>query len=35
VSRWLHLDLPHKLTGLGLPITVVTAKGAEQVGAGS
>jgi len=35
VSRWLHLDLPHKLTGLGLPVTVVTARGAEQVGTGS
>ncbi len=33
VSRWLHLDLPHKLTGLGLPVTLVTAKGAERVGA--
>ena len=33
VSRWLHLDLPHKLTGLGVPVTVVTAKGAERVGA--
>ena len=25
VSRWLKLDLPHKLEGLGLPITTVTA----------
>ena len=26
VSKWLHLDLPHKLNGLGLPVTTVTAK---------
>ncbi len=26
VSRWLKLDLPHKLEGLGLPITTVTAR---------
>lgn len=25
VSRWLHLDLPHKLAGMGLPVTTVTA----------
>src|SRR3954469_18918250 len=26
VSKWLKLDLPSKLGGLGLPITTVTAK---------
>jgi hypothetical protein len=26
VSRWLKLDLPHKIEGLGLPVTTVSAK---------
>ena len=28
VSRWLKLDLPSKVAGLGLPVTTVSAKGA-------
>jgi hypothetical protein len=31
VSKWLHLDLPSKLSGLGLPVTTVTAQDAAGV----
>jgi hypothetical protein len=29
VSRWLKLDVPHRLEVLGLPVTTVSAKGAS------
>jgi hypothetical protein len=34
VSKWLHINLPSKLTPLGLPITTVTAKSSRARAAG-
>jgi hypothetical protein len=30
MSKWLKLSLPHKLEGLGMPVTTVTAQDAEE-----
>lgn len=38
VSRWLHLDLAHRIARLGVPVSIVTAEQAESTlspGAGS
>jgi len=34
VSKWLKLDLPSKLSGLGLPVTTVTAESRVEVPTG-
>lgn len=33
-SKWLHLDLPSKLNGLGLPVTTVVARERSATGDG-
>ena len=32
ISRWMHLDLPRKAAGLGLPVTTVIARGHDRAG---
>jgi hypothetical protein len=34
VSKWLKLDLPSKVAGLGLPVTTVTAEGRVEIPTG-
>ena len=35
VSKWLKLDLPSKVKGLGLPLTTITARSKEDVATAS